>query len=62
MAVIGSTLGLPKISEVLSLNVLFTILSLAVAGGLIWVIIDYGRMLVLYKKMVRRRNAFSTLN
>lgn len=52
MAVIGSTLGLPKPSEVVSVHLLLTVLSLVAAGGLIWAIVDYGRMLLLYKKMV----------
>lgn len=52
MAVIGSTLGLPKLSEIVSVHLLLTVLSIVTAGGLIWAVIDYGRMLLLYKKMV----------
>lgn len=52
MAVIGSTLGIPKPSQTMSLNVLVTLLGLAAAAGLIWVVVDYVRMLVLYRKMV----------
>ena len=54
MAVIGSTLGLPSVQDVVSLKVLFTVFIVFLIVGTTWLIIDYGRMLMLYRKMVRR--------
>lgn len=52
MAVIGSTLSLPSASEILSSNAMLALFGLLVAVGLVWLVVDYVRMLMLHKKMV----------
>lgn len=56
MAVIGSTLQLPPFPELISFEMLFMLVGLLLAAGLAWLIVDYGRMLLLHKKMVSSGN------
>lgn len=55
MAVVGSTLGLPSAQDWVSLKMLSLLISLLVVAGMIWLVIDYSRMLILRRKMVRNR-------
>lgn len=52
MAVIGSTLSLPSIVDVVSLKSLIVVLGFLAVVGVVWLIVDYGRMLRLHKQMV----------
>ena len=52
MAVVGSTLGLPSAGDFISFKMLLTVLSFSSAAGIIWLVIDYARMLILHRKMV----------
>lgn len=53
MAAIGGTLGFPKASEMVSAATLLALLVLITVAGLAWLVVDYARMLLLYRKMVR---------
>jgi hypothetical protein len=53
MAVIGSTLGFPSIQDLISFKITAFIFSLFFVVGIIWLMVDYARMLRLHRKMVR---------
>jgi len=52
MAVIGSTLSLPRLSDISGFNMIPVILVLALVGGLGWLMVDYALILALHRKMV----------
>lgn len=52
MAVVGSTLGLPSVQGLISLNMFLIMLGLLTVAGIVWLVVDYARMLILHRKMV----------
>lgn len=52
MAVIGSTLGLPKVADAMNMSLTTMLIAWAASAGLIWLVVDYARMLLLHRKMV----------
>lgn len=58
MAVIGSRLGFPSIKDLISLKMVGLVVTLFFVLGIIWLIVDYARMLRLHRKMVRELDAF----
>lgn len=53
MAVIGSSMGMPSVSDLLSSGLLRILLVSLLVSSVGWLIIDYVRMLRLRAKMVR---------
>ena len=55
MAVVGNTPGLPALSRAFSSSLFITLLPLLLAVGIGWLLVDYGRILLLHRKMVSRQ-------
>ena len=54
MAVIGSTLAVPAISDAFSIQGLLVLLAFGLIIAFAWMVIDYMRILRLHWRMVRR--------
>ncbi len=57
MAVIGSTISFPGVSDVVSIKLILTLLAVSLLAGTTWLVVDYIRMLLLHKKMVSRHQS-----